>query len=277
MSDNQSGKTNDADSRLPDSQSTSSSSSAGNATEVDNGEKKPPLATTRQKIALVLFLLFSTLIFLGCWFFLFHHLDMMLQADYQAKWNMPDNVALQSGPVSFWYDLNKGVLLHRGPIDTKRKQELLGLVKAKSSDTDISTVNMRGYQEAIDELAYKSNDPANSTFILLLLLGGLSGLLGVQLRSMSNFIGVACYKNDLRLGHWWPWYVVRPLEGFLVGTLTIVLAQARLLLPGEQSSIGTVWWLGITVIAGYGTTEFTERLRLVTQTLFGTSKPTQRT
>jgi len=243
------------------------------AEEVGDGGPEEPLATTNQKAILVVLLVVLTGVGLFLWFQAFERAETILQTEYEVSWIMPDDVALKAGPATFWYDARQGLLRHRGPIDTKRKQELLNLLEGKQGDTKPPTPSAQSYRQSIGELAYKTNGNGKSVFLLLLVLGGLSGLLGVQMRSVNNLIGVACFKNDLRLGRWWPWYAARPLTGILVGVLTVVLVEASLLLPGKQSPTGTVWWLAIAFIAGFGATEFTQRLRSLSQTLFGSSRP----
>jgi len=107
---------------------------------------------------------------------------------------------------------------------------------------------------------------------MLLILAGLSGVLGVLIRSIGNFVRIACFQNTLDVHRWWPWYLMRPALGFLLGLLSVLIIQARIFLPNTGSSTGTIWWLGIAILVGFGAEDFSARLRLVSQTLFGKSE-----
>ena len=117
-------------------ETTSPDSSALNGTESSTGQSVPkeegPLATAGEKILLFLALVLATAPALYGSFELFDRVESMLQTTYAVNWKMPPGIAIQSGPASFWYDSAEGVLRHRGPIDNKRKQELIGLLAAIS-------------------------------------------------------------------------------------------------------------------------------------------------
>ena len=106
----------------------------------------------------------------------------------------------------------------------------------------------------------------------------VGGIIGAQTRSIWLFIRIACYQNRLELKLWWPWYVLRPLLGFVLGAFVFVLAEADLLamdLPGRQANGGAMWWLAVSFIVGFGTQEFVNRLRELTNTLFRREDPSK--
>lgn len=127
---------------------------------------------------------------------------------------------------------------------------------------------------AIDKLAYLSNSELKYSSMYLFLLAGLGGAIGVQIRSMSNFIGVAVFKNELNVARYWPWFALRPFLGFVLGVVLVVMVKSRLFVPSDTATQGDItqgdmWWLGITVLVGFGVYEFHERLRSLARTMFG--------
>jgi len=127
-----------------------------------------------------------------------------------------------------------------------------------------------GYQAAIDALTYQSLSDAGRYFMLLLVVAGLSGAVGVQVRATINFVRIACFHNLLDVRRWWPWYVLRPPLGFILGVLIVLLVQSDIFTPeGASTPAGTTWWIAIAFLVGFGAEDFSERLRLLSQTLFG--------
>jgi hypothetical protein len=165
-----------------------------------------------------------------------------------------------------------GQLVWSGPIDPDQKKELTGLALSNHGGPDSTDPDIVTYWAAIDELAFKANKLRDSGLTFLLVLAGVSGMLGVLIRSILDFVGNACFKNTLDVYRWWPWYLMRPPLGFLLGLLSVLIIQARIFLPNTGGSMATVWWLGVAVLVGFGTDDFAGRLRLVSQTLFGKSE-----
>lgn len=128
----------------------------------------------------------------------------------------------------------------------------------------------RTYHAAINLLAYKAQASQAEYIQMLLLLGTLGGVLGAFLRSFVDFVGNACYKNDLNLIIWWPLYATRPVVGAILGFLLVVLFKARLMTNAEvQTGADTYWWLGMAAIGGFSTIDVTARLRHAAKALFG--------
>jgi hypothetical protein len=224
-------------------------------------------ATPAQKIVLaVLLVLFTALITWG-WFCLLHRLESQLLVEFSVQWKPPAGATLAPGPPSFTYDNNSNLLLNIGPIDAKLKTDLIALLATQNVERAEEAV--QSYTGAINLLAYKSNECLRDFLAGLLFFGGLSGVLGVQLRSLGNFIGVTCFKTELDVKRWWPWYALRPVIGFLLGLAVVLLIKADLYTVGEKLPTGSLWWAAIAFLAGFGSSEFTDRLRLLTQTLFG--------
>lgn len=148
-------------------------------------------------------------------------------------------------------------------------QRNLSNVGTTISATDVKSFT-RTYYAAINLLAYKAQASQVEYIQLLLLLGALGGALGSFLRSFVDFVGNACYKNDLNLAIWWPLYVTRPVVGAILGFLLVVLFKARLITNADvQTGADTYWWLGMAAIGGFSTIDVTARLRHAAKALFG--------
>jgi hypothetical protein len=246
-----------------------------NVTPTSTGRTKPREvvvnpATLKQKVELFAALGLMTLLVLWLAKSAVSHVDEFLQRVNRVHWQAPSGLTLKPGPPTFWYDAAKSQLVYVGVIDQKQKLELVGLF-SPSVDQPPSA-EMKSYWAAIDELAFVSNGQLGGLLISLLALGGLAGTLGVQLRSLVNFVGHACYTNSLDLVVWWPYYAVRPFTGLLLGMVVVVIVHAGFLVAGSGAPSGTLWWASIAFLAGFGEQEFTQRLRDLSKTLFGGSK-----
>ena len=231
-------------------------------------------ASFGQKLGLVIVLIILTAVLIILWFFVYKNVESTIQPNTFVNWNMPSGFELNPGPSSFWYDDNSKSLNYLGIIDDKEKEKLISLIKNINDDTELKK-EIIIYSKAIDELAYKSNSTSKNYIYFLLLLGGLSGMLGVQLRSLSNFIGVACFKNKLDVSRWWPWYYLRPVTGFVLGLISVLIIESKLIFSEGMSPTGISWWPSIAFLAGFGASEFTDRLRLLTLTIFGEASKKQ--
>lgn len=145
-------------------------------------------------------------------------------------------------------------------------------ITAESSAAAVSRMEAlrRSYNEAIDNLAYLANVRQGEVISLLLLLGIMGGALGAVLRSLVDFVGNACYTQQLDLHRWWPLYFTRPLVGAILGFVLVVLFKAQLLTAGDaRPGSDSFWWLGMAVLGGFSTVDVTLRLRLAAKALFG--------
>jgi hypothetical protein len=86
-----------------------------------------------------------------------------------------------------------------------------------------------------------------------------------------NFLGVACFQNNLDIKRWWPWYVIRPPAGFIFGLSAMLLLQVGFFQPETNVPDTVTWGIVIALLAGFGASEFADRLRLLAKTLFGES------
>ncbi len=239
-----------------------------------------------QKLLAGILLILTTVVVAVLWFNVFSEYGALSSKQAELRFKLPDGYTLRSGPVEFRYEAESGKerLIHIGPIDKERKKILIGLLSKMGniqSDDDgndtsksqaSATIEESEYWSAIDNLTFMSHSENSIVLKSLLLLAGLSGILGVQIRSIINFIGVACIKNSLDIKRWWPWYILRPVQGFLLGLLAVLIIKAGIFLPDGSVPSGTNWWLAITILVGFGAEDFTERLRLVSQAMFGKTK-----
>lgn len=278
--------------------------------ETDNAHAKKPLhpATQMQKIMLSLFLVSLTFISLFKIYDTIGLINKDTLAEVSIPWVLPDGVILKDAPAGFYYESKGGRLIHSGPITAERKLVLRDLLEADSTKTssavtpkggvalssstdksnahknyyeaDVASskkkpmVNLekvqKSYNHAIDKLAYLSSVRQSEVIQLMLVLGLLGGALGALLRSLVDFVGHACYTDQLDLVLWWPLYLTRPIVGAILGFILIVLFKAKLLVIGEaQSGDDSFWWLGVAVLGGFSTVDVTLRLRLAAKALFG--------
>jgi hypothetical protein len=224
-------------------------------------------ATLAQKVWLFVALILMTLIVVGFSKAAVANVDGYIQRENRVYWQAPAGFTLRPGPTKFWYDATQNQLVHVGIVDQKEKLDLIGLASAPVEQPP--SADLKSYWAAIDQLAFVSNENLGGLLIGLLVLGGLAGVLGVQLRSLVNFVGHACYTNSLDVVIWWPYYALRPFTGFLLGTIIVVVVQAGFIAAGGGAPGGTLWWASVAFLAGFGEQEFTQRLRQLTKTLFG--------
>lgn len=224
-------------------------------------------ATFRQKVWLVLLLILVTALTLWLAKIAVTRVDGFIQRVNRIQWQAPANITLKPGPSNFWYDPDRHELVHIGVIDDKKKLDLINLL---STDPEGPvSADVKSYWSAVDHLAFVSNDEIEGLVINLIFLGGLAGVLGVQLRSLVNYIGHACYLDNLDIVIWWPYYALRPFIGLLLGMTVVVIIHAGFLAAGSGAPTGTLWWASVAFLAGFGEQEFTQRLRQLAKTLFG--------
>jgi hypothetical protein len=226
-------------------------------------------ATTRQKVLVGAIVIVVSAVSLFVWFTMFLATQSQLRAEYRVPWTPPPGIEIAPGPSSFFRDTRSNELVVRGAIDDTLKEQLQKLISKSGKLISPPDSSGSSYWQALDRLAFESNRSANRFQLYLLILGGLSGLMGVQLRSAINFVGVACFRNELDVVRWWPWYALRPAAGFVFGLTVVLLIQVGLFQAEAPFTGGTNWSLVVAILAGFGATEFAERLRQLAKTLFG--------
>lgn len=261
------------------------------------GEQRLPEnpATPVEKRFVALFLFVVTVVLLLVTWWTVQRMDRPWRAEIQVQWIMPVGVSLKPGPVSFWHDRESHLLIYRGPVSESIKGELLELIQLGNGDIDevkrngqtgtsssegtrgsedaAGNADIESYWAAINELTFQANRSLRSSSHWLPILGGLGGMIGAQARSIWIFIWIACFKNILDVKRWWPWYVMRPVLGFIVGAVLVVLIKGELFDPTQAASQAQDptwwWWLGLSFLVGFVAREFLGRLRKMIEALFG--------
>src|SRR5262249_10041113 len=111
--------------------------------------------TTIQKVWVFLFLLVFGFLILWLWFDQVGSVQHLASAEVSVPWDRPAGIVLKSGPPTFRYDPDSKKLLFRGLMDANQKDELVKLVPSGGTDAQAAAA---GYQGAIDQLAYLSNN-----------------------------------------------------------------------------------------------------------------------
>jgi hypothetical protein len=150
--------------------------------------------------------------------------------------------------------------------NSAREAALKEAALKEAASNEARQAALQSYQNAIGDLAYFAN--GSSPLLPLLLVAGLAGVIGAQLRSVSSFI-YACRYDTLDVDLYWAWYLFRPLLGFVVGVIIVVLVKAGFVLSGEKSAPVDMWWLGLAIIVGFGVEGFTDKLYMLGKTIFG--------
>jgi hypothetical protein len=250
---------------------------------------------SRPKIVLALLLLaFNAALFI-CWRQVYVRAQDALTRDWPVPWEQPAGLLLDPGPITFWYDATHQVLHHRGPIDKALKVDLIRLARLSKTAGDTNAVvagassdpkkddtkagpvledpRLLNYAAAISRLTFDSNSLIDAYFLYLLSIAGLSGMIGTQIRAFANFIYLSTQTDKLDVGVWWPWYLLRPALGFLLGLTVVLLVQAKIFVPTTDGPpSGTAWWMALAMLVGFGADDFAQRLRLVAQAIFGKDK-----
>ena len=189
------------------------------------------------------------------------------QSNYVAVyWDSgTDSINLLPGPNWFLYDSKVDSIKSLKAINNEEKQALLKLAPD-------SVQSLNSFIQAIDRLAFESNRLHQNIYYTILLIAAICGALGVQLRSMNNFIGVACYKNNFDFRIWWPWYLMRPFLGVLIGPILFILFEGKLMPLTTSSTYSNVLLIAICILAGFGSEDFLFMLRNLSKRVFGSKK-----
>ncbi|MGD0279886.1 MAG: hypothetical protein ABSC11_11330 [Smithella sp.] len=168
-------------------------------------------------------------------------------------------------PNWFFYDSKYDSLYLSKVINRDEKEQLLNLIPENAPF-------FADYKSAIDELAYKaSQQQGKFSASFLLILCGIMATIGVQTRTMWNFIGRVCYKNGVDMNIWWPWYVLRPLIGFIVGIIISIIWDLDLLnLGNNKEKLNCVLFVGF--LAGFAIQDVIEFLRRIAKKIFSSSE-----
>lgn len=169
-------------------------------------------------------------------------------------------------PDWFYYDSNCDSLYLSKVIGKDEKEQLLNLISA--DDTSFAD-----YKSAIDELAFKASQNGRLSASLLLIICGIIAILGVQARTMWNFIGRVCYKKGVDMNTWWPWYALRPLIGFIIGIVIFLIWDLDLLNLGNNDKGNLNYLLFVGFLSGFAIQDVIEFIRKVAKKIFSPQEP----
>jgi len=182
-----------------------------------------------------------------------------------VQWINQGKVELSSYPSWFLYDKKSNSIRTRAVIDEKMKAEIEKIYPWKSDST-----NYVGFRQAIEQLAFKSAEMKGSYYWLLLLLSGLAAVVGVLIREILDMIRHYSYEKDLDFTIWWPWYLLRPFVGFVIGIMIILFSGTDLLISSGNNN-SEIYMIAISIIAGISVEDVMFKIRKVSQVLFGNS------
>ena len=198
-------------------------------------------------------------------FSLIHDIITSQIKPFSTEWKPKDSITLRSGPEWFYYDQKKGTVNSLQAITEKDKSSLTELLSKDSK-------SYPSYSQAIDALSYFSNqDGGNSGYCWILLLYCVTGVIGVQLRTINNFVGNACFKKKFDFGVWWPWYLLRPLIGFITGGVVFLLIDGKLFYSTQIVGGLSAAVLALAFIGGFSADDFYDMLRRISKRIFSTT------
>lgn len=178
-------------------------------------------------------------------------------------WLNAGKVELSSYPTWFLYDRNNHLLKTSAVIDEKMKIELVKTYPLRSDSTHFGE-----FRQAVEQLSFQSSNIKGSSYWLLLLVSGFAAVVGVLIREILDLIRHYCYDRDLDFKAWWPWYVLRPFVGFMMGIMVILFNGTDLLFSSSGNNSET-YLVAIAIIAGISVEDVMFKIRKVSQLLFG--------
>ncbi len=186
---------------------------------------------------------------------------------FSIQWQSKDTVYLKTGPEWFFYDQKKGTLNSLQAISEKDKSVLTSLLVKDEKNGKI----YQSYSEAVDELAYVSNaDKGYLSYCWIILLYCMTGVIGVQLRTINNFVGNACFKKEFNFDIWWPWYLLRPLLGFITGGVVFLLIDGKLFYGTTVLNGLSPVVVALAFVSGFSADDFFNMVRRISQRVFST-------
>lgn len=181
----------------------------------------------------------------------------------RVYWANEDNLALNLSKTPVWFNYQNDSLYADVMVTQTEKDKLF-------QNIPDSVSNNIGFTSAFSALVYKTRNQDYDSLTLIIACGLIS-VIGVQIRSLWDFVGNASYKNELSINQWWPWYVLRPFIGFMGAIVFYFLFTAGLFdvsitnLPKSRMYL----LLGLSTIVGFGLNDFIERFRLISKAVIG--------
>jgi hypothetical protein len=109
----------------------------------------------------------------------------------------------------------------------------------------------------------------NDDTISLILLFANIGLQGSMIRVIFDFIGHTCYTEKFDFDVWWPWYLLRPLLGFIMSAFFVVLFDmSNFNSDGDVSKFPFI----LAFVTGFAVTDAIDFLRRFSKKIFSISE-----
>lgn len=104
---------------------------------------------------------------------------------------------------------------------------------------------------------------------LIFVFGSLA-LIGSLVRVIYDFIGHCCYTEKFDFKIWWPWYIFRPILGFILGSMFVVIFDKSIFV-NSSSGISKFPFI-LSFITGFAVTDAVTFLRELSKRIFGIDK-----
>lgn len=221
------------------------------------------LGFEKQKRFTAFNLTFFSLLIIGLFVWIFTS-KIDSNVHHSQYWKNEEKIELNFKKSPIWFAYEKDSLITSAYITENMKKELIELAP-DSTKLDCS------YFKEISVLANKSQKNDKSQIFWLIIASGIISVVGVNIRSLWDFVGNASYKYDLDIDRWWPWYFLRPTIGFLAGIVFYFLYNGGIVeLNVKYNSESRLFFLlALSGLIGFGLTDFISRLRIVSKAIFG--------
>ena len=130
------------------------------------------------------------------------------------------------------------------------------------------------YKNNIDYLSYTlSNNNMQVIYFIILIV--LMSLIGCNVRSMYDYVGNYCYKNNLDIKKWWPWYLLRPCIAISLGILLLICSKTDIIEFDFSNNMNNI--IIISFFVGFALQDVVKLLRNISKSIFITEDKTVNT
>ncbi|MFJ5361643.1 hypothetical protein F157LOC_03497 [Pectobacterium brasiliense] len=190
-----------------------------------------------------------------------------------APFTPSENFDYSAIPSFIYFNHDKNEFFIKGALTGENEEKIFIIATSKCQGDKIQCISFSMFKSALTLIISKSDNLKNKLSELIFYIALLGGALGSILRLFIDFVGNASYKNTLDFKRWWPLYFTRPITGSILGLIVVVLLKSNIIsLTLNTSHPESLWWLGLSIISGFGTIDATERLRLTSKAIFGENK-----
>ncbi|EMV7407622.1 TPA: hypothetical protein ACJJXJ_002024 [Enterobacter soli] len=230
-------------------------------------------ASQREKISLYCVLLvISVCAVFGTLYFIEKLQDQQNEL-LSTSFSPPEDFDYSVIPSFIYYNFDKKEIFIKGALTKENEDRIFTITSATCQESKSQCTSFSTFKSALILVSLKSDELKNKISSLIFYIALLGGALGSILRLFIDFVGNASYKDVLDFKRWWPLYFTRPVTGAILGLVVIILLKSNIIsLTLNSSNPESLWWLGLSIISGFGTIDATERLRLTSKAIFGESK-----